>query len=175
MLTRPLNDEYNPYFAQYISLVPEGNVKELIAAQLKDTTELLSKLSEDEALYRYAPGKWSLKEVVGHIVDTERVMSYRLLRVSRGDTTPLPGFDQDVLAKAASFDEWTLPELIDDYIAVRGSTLTLLRGIRDEDAWLREGIVSERETTARALAYIIAGHELHHLNVIRDKYLSAKV
>ncbi|AJY75406.1 DinB family protein [Paenibacillus beijingensis] len=174
MLKRPSSEEYNPYFTGYISLVPEGNVTEHIASQLQVTTDLLSSLTDNEAVYRYAPEKWSLKEVIGHVTDTERVMSYRLLRISRGDTTPLPGFDQDELMKGAQYHEWSVSDLLQDYAAVRRATLTLLRGI-PEEAWLRTGTVSDRNCSARALAYIIAGHELHHLNVIREKYLPATV
>lgn len=173
MLQRPSIEEYSPYHEQYIGLVGEGSVIEILAKQLVNTTELLSDISEAQANYRYAAGKWTLKEVIGHISDNERVMSYRLLRVARGDKTPLAGYDQDVFMSGASFQAWTLPQVIEDYISVRRSTLTLLRGVSDE-AWLRKGIANDNSISARAQAYIIAGHELHHIKVIQDKYLEHK-
>lgn len=171
MLSRPSTEEYIPYHEQYIGLVGEGAVTELLASQLASTTELLSDIPEAQADYRYAEGKWTLKEVIGHISDTERVMSYRLLRAARGDKTPLAGFDQDEFMNAASFQDWSLSQIIEDYITVRKSTLSLLRGL-SEEAWLRIGITNGSEVSARALAYIIAGHELHHLKIVHEKYLA---
>ncbi|WP_169084259.1 DinB family protein [Paenibacillus sp. PL91] len=170
MLQRPLKEEYMPYYEQYIGLVGEGSVTEILEKQLASTTELLSDIPEARADYRYAEGKWSLKEVVGHITDNERVMSYRLLRIARGDKTPLAGYDQDEFMSGASFQDWTFSQIIEDYISVRRATLTLLRGL-SEAAWLRLGVANEADISARALAYIIAGHEIHHLNIIQDKYL----
>lgn len=171
MSSRPSTGEYIPYYEQYIGLVGEGAVTELLASQLASTTELLSDIPETQADYRYAEGKWTLKEVIGHISDTERVMSYRLLRAARGDKTPLAGFDQDEFMSAASFQDWSLSQIIEDYIAVRKSTLSLLRGLSVE-AWLRLGIANGGDVSARALAYIIAGHELHHLKIVHEKYLA---
>ncbi|WP_138753861.1 DinB family protein [Paenibacillus sinopodophylli] len=170
MSLRPSTEEYNAYYETYIGLVGEENVIDLLAAQLASTTELLSDIPEKQADYRYAEGKWTLKQVIGHISDTERVMSYRLLRAARGDRTALAGFDQDTFVDAASFQSWSLSQVIEDYIAVRKSTLTLLRGLSDE-AWGRLGVANGGDVSARALAYIIAGHELHHLNIVREKYL----
>lgn len=171
MSLRPSKDEYNAYYERYVGLVPEGKICDILGQSEKDTSELFSKLTEDQGNYRYAPGKWSLKEVLGHITDNERIMSYRLLRIARGDQTPLSSYDQDSLMSGASFDAWSLPELLEDYMAVRRATLTLLRGL-SEEAWSRKGIVNGSESTPAAWAYIIAGHELHHLNVIREKYSS---
>jgi hypothetical protein len=170
MLQRPSVEEYMPYHEQYIGLVGEGAVTEILAKQLEGTAELLSGIPEEQADYRYADGKWTLKEVIGHISDNERVMSYRLLRAARGDKTPLAGYDQDDFMDGASFQEWTWQQVIEDYTAVRHATLTLLRGL-SEEAWLRVGIANGGRLSARALAYIIAGHEMHHLQVIQNKYL----
>lgn len=170
MIQRPSTEEYNAYYEQYIGLVGEGSVTELLAKQLASTTELLSDIPEDQANYRYAEEKWTLKEVIGHISDNERVMSYRLLRAARGDQTPLAGYEQDDFMNGASFQEWTLSQIIEDYISVRRATLTLLRGLT-EAASLRVGVANGSNISARALAYIIAGHELHHLKILQDKYL----
>jgi hypothetical protein len=170
MLQRPSTEEYMAYYEQYVSLVGESPLIESLAKQLTSTTELLSDIPEQQSNYLYAEGKWTLKEVIGHISDTERVMSYRLLRIARGDKTPLPGYDQDEFMNGSSFQDWTLSQIIEDYISVRKSTITLLRGISDE-AWQRMGTANGADISARALAYIIAGHELHHWNVIHNKYL----
>jgi uncharacterized damage-inducible protein DinB len=131
---------------------------------------LLSGRPESDGDLRYAPGKWSLKEVLGHINDTERIMSYRALRISRGDTTPLAGFEQDDYVRNGPFARCTLADLIEEYIAVRRATVSLFRNL-DEVAWTRRGKASENEVTVRALAYIIAGHELHHRRIVEEKYL----
>lgn len=170
MLNRPLKEEYGPYYEQYISLVPEEKVSDILTQSLERTVEMLSAVPEQKGLYRYAEGKWSLKEVLGHIVDTERIMSYRLLRIARGDKKPLSGFDQDEYIKGTSFDSIPLVQLIEEYTNVRRATLYLLKGL-SEEAWTRTGSANNSELSVRALAYIIAGHELHHLNVILDRYL----
>jgi uncharacterized damage-inducible protein DinB len=154
-----------------VKLVPEGEIQNILAQSLKTTTEVFSSITEDKANYRYAPGKWSLKQVLGHITDNERIMSYRLLRIARGDQTPLAGYDENALVNGASFDDSKLSELLEDYTAVRRATLTLLSGL-SEEAWLRRGIVGGHESTAAAWAYILTGHELHHVNVILERYLT---
>ncbi|MFE5322626.1 DinB family protein [Paenibacillus sp. NPDC056579] len=169
MLQRPEQHEYAPYYGTYIQLVPEGNLIQLLDDQLDAALALLSGLSEEEAAYRYAPGKWSIKEVIGHITDTERIMAYRLLRIARGDTTELPGFDQDIYISGASFDQCSLPFLLEDLTVVRRATLTLVKGL-SEEAWRRQGVASSSPFTARALACVISGHELHHLKVLQERY-----
>lgn len=171
MPQRPSREEYLPYYEQYVGLVGEESIIEILTKQLTSTTELLSDIPEQQSNYRYAEGKWTLKEVIGHISDNERVMAYRLLRIARGDQTPLAGYDQDEFMCGSSFQEWTLSQVIEDYISVRKATLTLLRGL-SEEAWQRIGTANDAPISARALAYIIAGHELHHWKVIQDKYLS---
>ena len=170
MLNRPQNTEYDPYFERYVQLVPEGNIHDILTQSHKNTTEFFSGISDDQANYRYAPGKWSLKEVLGHIIDNERIMSYRLLRIARGDQTPLAGYDEGALNRGASFDQHSMAELLEDYTAVRHATLTLIRGISKE-AWSRRGIVNASESSAKAWAYIICGHELHHMNIVHERYL----
>lgn len=170
MRERPGNDEYASFFGNYVTLVPEGDLLDILQRQQEETLGVLEGLSEEQGNYRYAEGKWSLKEVFGHVTDNERIMSYRLLRIARGDTTPLPGYDQDVLVPGACFDLFPLRQLAEDYAAVRRATLTLLRGLTDE-AWLRKGTASNHTVSARALACVICGHELHHLRIIRERYL----
>lgn len=171
MSKRPSSQEYNAYYEQYVRLVPEGDISDILAESLKSTTEFLSDIPQDKWNSRYAEGKWSLKQVLGHVNDGERIMSYRLLRIARGDKTPLAGFDQDELMKGISFDDYALSELIEDYMHIRRSTLSLIRGL-NEDAWERIGLVNDNDMSVRALAYIIAGHEIHHLNIIKERYLA---
>ncbi|MBW5445123.1 DUF664 domain-containing protein [Cohnella sp. CFH 77786] len=170
MNERPKPEEYGGHFGTYIGLVPEGNILDILAGQEKELAELLSSLSESRADYRYAEGKWSIKEIIGHVTDTERVMAYRLLRIARGDKTPLPGFDQDLFMEHSPFGNWSLEQLADDYRAVRQATLTLLRGL-PEEAWSRKGTANNIGMTVRAFANVIAGHEKHHVAIIREKYL----
>jgi len=169
MNQRPSEEEYAGDVAEYIRLVPDGNIIDILLAQEKQMTELLASLTESHGAYRYAEGKWTLKEVVGHIADGERVMTYRLLRFARGDQTPLSGFDQELFMPP--FGSWTTAQLAKDYRAVRQSTITLLRGLPAE-AWSRKGTANNASITVRALAYDIAGHEIHHMGVIRNRYLS---
>ncbi|QGQ98286.1 DinB family protein [Paenibacillus psychroresistens] len=170
MLKRPESNEYSSNQAVYIEVVPEGDLIGILKQQIKDTVALLSDLTADKAGFRYAPGKWSIKEVVGHMADTERIMSYRLLRFARGDNTSLAGFDEDAYVKGASFDSSSLADLLDSLAAVRTATLALLKGITPE-VFLRLGSANQSVLSVRALAYIIAGHELHHQNVLKERYL----
>lgn len=167
---KPKEGEYNPYFGRYIGAAPEGDPVQLLQDQERDFLALYGSLSEEQGLFRYEDGKWSLKEVLGHIADTERVMSYRLLLAARGDTTPLPGFDQDTFVNAASFDRRPLAELIADFRAVRAATISLLQGLNEAEL-SRAGVVGNVPTTAAALAYIILGHALHHLAIVRERYV----
>ena len=170
---RPQPGEYAPYYDRYISLVPGADVFAALAAledQRRQMLLLLCGRTETDGDLRYAPDKWSLKEVLGHINDTERIMSYRALRMARGDTTPIEGFEQDDYVRNGPFARNSLADLIEDYIAVRRATVSLFRNL-DEPAWTRRGTANQNEVTVRALVYIIAGHELHHRRMIEEKYL----
>ena len=170
---RPQPGEYAPHYERYISLVPGTDVLAALTAledQRRQMLLLLSGRTEADGDLRYAPEKWSLKEVLGHINDTERIMSYRALRISRGDATPIEGFEQDDYVRNGPFAERPLADLIEDYIAVRRATVSLFRNL-DEAAWTRRGVANKNEISVRALAYIIAGHELHHRRIIEEKYL----
>jgi len=166
---RPEPGDYAPYAVQYVVLVPTGDVLEALATQLKQTVTLFSGHSERDGNFRYAPDKWSVKEVIGHIADTERIFAYRALRISRGDQTPLSGFEQDDYVREANFGARKLADLVEEYADVRQATLSLFRSL-DERAWQRRGIASNNAVTVLALAYLIAGHELHHRKILDERY-----
>jgi hypothetical protein len=169
-IQRPGPDEFAPFYADYIAEVPPGaHPVDLLATQLAELPRLLGTVQESGAAYRYAPGKWSIKEVVGHVSDAERVFAYRLLRIGRGDETPLPGFDENQYVPAGAFDARTLTDLVGEWVAIREATLALVRGLPAE-AWARRGVANGRPISARALAYIIPGHVQHHLGVLRTRY-----
>lgn len=171
-IARPAPDEYNPFYGGYIAAVPDtADLLALLAAQGADTVALLRALPESRGSHRYAPGKWSIKEVVGHVVDTERVMSYRALRVARADRTPLAGFEQDDWVRASNAERRRMADLLDELQLVRASTVALFRGM-DDAAFTRRGVANAGEVTTRALAWIITGHERHHVRILRERYLS---
>src|SRR5579864_2676202 len=168
-IARPEPGEYAPYYDRYISLVPGSDILGTLDSQRRQSMLLLSGRDESDGDFRYASDKWSAKEVLGHVCDTERIMSYRALRIARGDRTPIEGFEQDDYVRNSPFRQRPLAELIEDYIAVRRATLTLLRNL-DEAAWNRRGIANNNEVSVRAIAYTIAGHELHHRRILEEKY-----
>lgn len=171
-IARPQSDEYAPYYERYISLVQHDDILNALDQQRRQTMLLLSCRNDDDGNFRYAPEKWSAKEVLGHVCDTERVFAYRALRISRADATPLEGFEQDDYVRNGPFAHRPLADLVEDFIAVRRATLSLLRNL-DEAAWMRRGIANKNEVSVRALAYIIAGHELHHRRILEEKYFAA--
>jgi len=168
MRSHPQSDEYGAYYAGYIKLVPDDPV-DAMAKEIDVTMALLEPLSDAKALHRYAPDKWSVKEVVAHMADVERVMSYRALRIARGDTTPLPSFDENAYVPAGKFDRRKLADLLAELRAVRAASLALFRSF-DGDAWVRRGTASDKPITVRALACIIPGHERHHVELFRTRY-----
>lgn len=169
---RPDPSEYLAYFGRYIDRVPGDDALAAIEGQIGPTLTLLRGVSEADSLKRYEAGKWSLRELVGHVADAERVFAYRALRFARGDATPLPGFDQDPWIANANFDAHAWPDLLDELATVRRASVLLFRGL-EAAAWRRQGVASGGPLSVRALAFIIAGHELHHVNVARTKYLAA--
>jgi hypothetical protein len=168
-ITKPAAGEYNPYYSRYIDLVPDGDILSTLASQIGLTVSTLRAISDAGSLKRYAPGKWSIREMLGHMNDAERIFAYRALRIARGDQTPLPGFEQDDYIAPGHFDSRPWPSLIEEFDSIRASNLALFRGFNDE-AWRRQGTASNNPVTVRALAYIIAGHERHHLNMLHEKY-----
>lgn len=169
VIARPQAGEYAPYYDRYISLIAENDILSTLDRQRREMVLLLSGLSEEQGDFRYAPEKWSAKQVLGHVCDTERVFAYRALRIARGDATPMEGFEQDDYVKNGPFARHVIAEVIEDYIAVRRATISLLRSL-EEAAWSRRGIANKNEVTVRALAYTIAGHELHHRRILEEKY-----
>jgi uncharacterized damage-inducible protein DinB len=170
LAVRPTTTEYAPYYGRYVSLVPEGDIVQILSSQLEETLSLLGNIPESQAGYRYAPDKWSIKEVIGHIVDSERIFAYRVLRFARNDDAPIEGFDQDKFAQNSAFDERSLADIVEEFDHVRRSNLLLFRSLNDE-ALGRQGIASEVEVSVRALIYIIAGHERHHMEILKTRYL----
>jgi hypothetical protein len=166
---RPAKNEYDSYYHRYISLVPEEDVLIALDQQLAETLILLRSLSEQHGSFRYEPQKWSVKEVLGHMIDTERIMAYRALRIARNDRTPIEGFEQDDYVKHGGFESRSVSNLAREFEQVRRTTISLFRNL-EPDAWERRGIANNVEISVRALAYIIAGHELHHKNGLKEKY-----
>jgi len=168
---RPAADEHSPYYGAYVALVPDGDVVATLAGQVEATLAAVRPLTEEQARFRYAAGKWSVKEVVGHLTDAERVFTYRALWFGRGAGDPLPSFDEDAWVPPAEFDAVPLDELLDGFASVRSATVALLSQF-PRDAWRRRGIASGKPITVRALAWITAGHERHHLRVLQERYLT---
>lgn len=170
-IDRPEASEYLAYYGRYVALVPQGDILATLATQNEETLGLLRSLPEEKGAFRYAPEKWSIKELIGHVTDTERIFANRALRFGRNDATPLPGFEENDYVRGGSFDEYPLADLADGLESVRRSTVFLLKHMSSE-ASTRRGTANGAEISVRALAYLIAGHELHHMNVLRTKYLA---
>lgn len=166
---RPEPDEIPSHYVGYIQRVPELDPVIVCAEQIEETTTLLRPLSDTDAMYRYARGKWSIKEVVGHLADVERIMAYRALRIARGDTTPLPSFDENAYVPVARFDNRSLADLVGELRTTRAATLALLRTF-DAEAWWRRGTASGKPVSVRALGYMIPGHERHHVDILKTRY-----
>ena len=169
-ITRPSTDEYAPSYAGYVAKVPDGDVVATMAMQILTTHDLLVAVDEGRGGYRYAPDKWSLREVVGHMADTERVMTYRALRFARADPTPLAAFDENAYIPPSGFGDRTLASVLAEFESVRAASVALFGGLPDA-AWTRGGQASGKYVSVRALAWIVAGHERHHLDIIRERYL----
>lgn len=170
-MTVPDRTEAAEYYFTYIDRVPsDTDVLRVLADQLPETVKLLESISDERSLHRYAPGKWSIREVVSHINDTERLFVFRALWFARGLEAPLPSFDQDVALAGAYADERPWRQHIDEFRAVRAASLALFQSLR-EDAWMRRGIASGNPFSVRALAYITAGHVTHHALLLRERYL----
>ncbi|WP_168734769.1 DinB family protein [Deinococcus sp. KSM4-11] len=167
--TRPDSSEYLPYFSRYIDLVPAGDIVEILAAHAVSTPAVLEGLTLAQAAVRYAPDKWSVRQVIGHLSDTERVFAYRALRVARQEPAPAEGFDAPGWMQAAHFDRRDIPDLVAEWRSVRAASLNLFRSLTPP-AWGRTGMANGHPISVQALAYIIAGHELHHLALLQRSY-----
>ncbi|MDZ4865047.1 MAG: DinB family protein [Gemmatimonadota bacterium] len=170
LIAPPAPDEYAPYYGQYISEAPGDDALSVLSASRATTAALLAAIPAAKAGYRYAAGKWTVREVVGHLSDTERIFCYRLLRIARGDMTPLASFDENVYVPEGRFEERSIADVAAEFATVRDATLSLLRSL-DPARLERRGIASNKPVSARALAWITAGHELHHVRVLQEKYL----
>lgn len=170
MIPYPNADEYNPYYEPYVQKFKGEDILAVLAKGVEDVNELVASLTEEQLTSAYAEGKWTIKEVLQHIMDTERIFCYRALRFSRNDKTNLPGFEQDDFVPYSGANERNSMEMLREYNAIRQSTITLFKNFTDE-MLARVGIASDNEMSVRALAYIAAGHEKHHLNVINERYL----
>jgi hypothetical protein len=168
-MERPGTTEYASFYAGYVGLVPEVDVLSVLEAQAGDLGRLLAGVTPDREGWAYAPGKWSIRQVVGHLGDAERVFGYRAFSISRGERQPLPGFDENPYVAAAGFDEWTLADLVGHFAGLRKANLETLRHVRPRE-WGQTGTASGAPVTVRALAFIMAGHVRHHSAVLRDRY-----
>ena len=167
-INRPDAAEFAPFYAGYVGAVPDSGPAAELRGQL-GALEKLKSLPEDKANHAYADGKWTVKEVIGHCADAERVFTYRLTRIARGDKTPLAGFDENAWAKMAPHGRRPIADVVDEMIAVRRSTIALLESL-DEAAIANSTTANNKDITGRALCWIIAGHSKHHLDVLRDRY-----
>jgi hypothetical protein len=169
-ITRPQANEYAPYYKNYITLVPDGSLLEFLASQGESFASLLRTLPESKLLHRYAEGKWSIKDIAQHVIDSERIFAYRALSIARNDPHALPGFEENDYAAVANADDRNGEALAEDFTTARASTIALYKSF-DESALTRKGIANNQPITVRSLGYIIAGHGLHHINVIKERYL----
>ncbi|HKP46578.1 MAG TPA: DinB family protein [Pyrinomonadaceae bacterium] len=169
---RPEANEAAEYYSLYIDRIPEHEIVPVLERQLNETIDLLQQVSEEKSQYRYAPDKWSMRELLNHVNDTERVFLYRALWFARGFSDALPAYDQNVAAAAAHANDFSWASHVSDFRAVHEATLTFFRNLPDE-AWSRGGVASDNRVTVRALAYIIAGHLAHHIAVLKEKYLTS--
>lgn len=171
-MKRPEAGEYADYYGKYISKVAGTDVLGVLESERLRMLQLFTGRSERDGNFRYASGKWTVKEIVGHISDTERIFAYRALRIARGDQTPLPGFEQDDFVKNSGSASRRLADLVDEFGAVRAASIALFRSF-DDGAWLRRGVASEKQVTVRALGFITAGHQIHHRLILEEQYFPA--
>lgn len=167
---RPAAHEFPAYYEQYVDLVESDDVMSVLDAQRDEMAELIGLLDDDRARYRYEDGKWSIKELLGHIVDSERIFGMRALCIARGDTQPLPGFDENVYVVNAVFDERALESIVDEWFSLRDANIQLFFSFSDEDL-SRVGIANAKPITPRAIIWTIAGHALHHMRILKERYL----
>jgi hypothetical protein len=170
-MNRPSETEYAPYYQGYVNRVSETEILPVLRAQMDDLDALLGRVTADQETYRYAEGKWSIREIVGHLIDGERVFGYRAFCIARGEKQNLPGFDQDDYMLTSQYNNMELEDLLSELRLIRLGNLAMFRTL-DEEAWNRLGTANENQVTVRALAFIMAGHVRHHMNVLRERYLT---
>jgi hypothetical protein len=168
-MVRPEEHEFAPYYAGYVALVPETDILDVLERQVGEVRALAASVGADRETHRYAPGKWSIREVLGHVTDGERVFGHRAFCIARGEQASLPGFDEQAYMKESDFDRRPLAELAEDFADLRRVNLTFLRRLPGE-AWRRRGTANGAPVTVLALAYMLAGHARHHLKVLHERY-----
>jgi len=168
-MNRPLETEYAPYYSGYVAQVNEDEIMPVLRSQLDAPDVLLGRVAQDRETFRYAEGKWSIREIIGHLIDAERVFGYRAFCIARGESQNLPGFDQDDYMLTAPYDRIDLEDLLSELRLVRLSNIAMLRNL-DEESWMRIGTANDNQVSVRALAFIMAGHARHHMGVLRERY-----
>lgn len=170
MRGRPESSEFPPYYSKYIEQVQGDDIVGLLESQLDETLAFLQGINEEKSLHRYAPDKWSIRQVINHLSDVERLFQFRAFWFARGFDSPLPSFEEKISAESARADEYSWARHVEEFRAVRLATSTLFRNL-PADAWMRSGIASDNPFTVRAIAYILAGHVAHHVAIVRERYL----
>lgn len=168
-MTRPLETEYAPFYQSYVAHVNEDDILPAMRSQIDALDVLLDRVAPERETYRYAEGKWSIREIIGHLIDGERVFGYRALCIARGETQNLPGFDENEYMVSARYDQIALEDLLSEFRLVRLSNIAMMRNF-DDDAWTRVGTANDSPVTVRALAYVMVGHARHHMGVLRERY-----
>lgn len=169
-MNRPEKTEYDPYYETYVSLMPESDALPALAAQPEELQSLLGSLPEEKGLHSYADDKWTIKELIGHLIDGERMFAYRLFRISRGDKTPIEGFEQDGYIENAHSNDRTFADLLEEFRLLRRANMLFFDNLTD-DAWSRIGTANNVQISVRALAFIMAGHIRHHISILKERYL----
>jgi hypothetical protein len=172
-MNRPTETEYASYYQDYVNQVNETDIMAVLRSEIDDLDVLLNRLPAEKETYAYAEGKWTIREIIGHLIDGERVFGYRALCIARGEKQNLPGFEQDDYLRTSPYNRVELEELLSELRLVRLSNIAMFRTL-DEEAWNRVGLANNNEVTVRALAFIMAGHLRHHMKVLRERYLSAE-
>ena len=167
---KPEKFEYDPYYDTYISLVTEEDILAALARQPDELHSLFAEMPEEKGVFSYAPGKWTIKELLGHLIDGERIFAYRVFRISRGDKTPIEGFEQDGYIENAHSHSRSFAGLLEEFNLLRNANILFFKNLNEED-WLRTGSANNASISVRALAYIMAGHITHHINILRTRYL----
>ena|ERR1700752_2284570 len=170
-MSRPNETEYATYYQQYVNHVTEAEILPVLRSQMDDLDVLLERVPADRETYRYADGKWSIREMIGHLIDGERVFGYRAFCIARGETQDLPGFEQDDYLRTAPYNHIELEDLLSELRLIRLGNIAMFRTL-DEESWTRVGMANGNQITARALAFIMAGHLRHHMSVLRERYLN---
>ena len=172
MIGRPEANEFASYYSLYTDRITSDDVVAVLETQLTETVDFLTQISEENSRHRYAPDKWSMRQLLNHVNDTERVFLYRALWFGRGFSDELPSYDQEIAAAGANADDYSWASHVNDFRAVREATISFFRNL-PADGWARSGVASGNQVTVRALAYIIAGHLAHHIAVLKEKYLTS--